>query len=122
MKTYGLTGWLCLLLTLLVALSGSALTACSTNGGGSGKTDATGSQTTASAAHETAESTATTDDWSAIRPNAPSGELRLWWSRRSNLNPLLDSSESGLAIHRLIFQGLLPSMPISRFNRCWQIN
>jgi len=37
---------------------------------------------------------------------APSGVLRLWWSKRTSLNPLLDMSESGLAANRLIFQGL----------------
>ncbi|HAL74631.1 MAG TPA: hypothetical protein DCM45_06015 [Clostridiales bacterium] len=38
--------------------------------------------------------------------DAPSGVLRLWWSKRTSLNPLLDVSESGVAANRLIFQGL----------------
>lgn len=39
-------------------------------------------------------------------PAAPSGILRLWWSTRSTLNPLLDLSESGIAASRLVFEGL----------------
>lgn len=49
---------------------------------------------------ETAESVLT------IKPAAVSGTLRLWWLRRQTLNPLLDSSEAGMAANDLIFEGL----------------
>ncbi len=35
-----------------------------------------------------------------------SGELRLWWSKRQILNPLLDNSQSGQSVNGLIFDGL----------------
>ncbi len=40
------------------------------------------------------------------RPDAASGVLRLWWSKRQTLNPLLDLSKSGQDINDLLYQSL----------------
>ena len=40
------------------------------------------------------------------KPDMASGELRLWWSKRQTLNPLLDNSQSGQSVNCLIFDGL----------------
>ena len=42
----------------------------------------------------------------AQKPDMASGELRLWWSKRQILNPLLDNSQSGQSVNGLIFDGL----------------
>jgi peptide/nickel transport system substrate-binding protein len=60
----------------------------------------TGSATTASAF----ATHATTRTGSV--PDKASGTLRLWWSKRQSLNPLLDASASGQAANDLIFEGL----------------
>lgn len=67
-----------------------------------------GSRTDESAlqGEHTAPTTTVTLETDIQQPSAPSGELRLWWSSRETLNPLLDDSESGQAVNRLIFDGL----------------
>lgn len=50
--------------------------------------------------------TETSESVLTIKPAAASGTLRLWWPRRQTLNPLLDSSEAGMAANDLMYEGL----------------
>ena len=60
--------------------------------------------TTAATATD-ASATDETDDPTGIG-KGPSGPLRIWWTPRTNLNPLQEDSKAGLAVNDLIFQGL----------------
>ena len=87
-----------LTLVLLLLLS----TSCAASPTGN-ETSATSAGTTAPVS--TSSQTTQTTDLNG-RPDAASGILRLWWSKRGSLNPLLDRSQSGQAVNQLIFQGL----------------
>jgi MarR-like DNA-binding transcriptional regulator SgrR of sgrS sRNA len=86
---------LCLLLYSLM----SGITGCSPEAGST-------PESTTSQSSTTAETAATPSASLDSRPQKSSGTMRLWWIHRDTLNPLLDNSQSGRAINRLIFQSL----------------
>jgi peptide/nickel transport system substrate-binding protein len=61
------------------------------------------SETTAKTAVATLEGDSPANPIESLPQSAP---IRLWWSPRTDLNPLLDQSASGQSIHSLVFQGL----------------
>jgi ABC-type transport system substrate-binding protein len=78
----------------------AALSACQPAGTTTGgpETDPATSGTTAASASSTPQI--------SNRPDAASGTLRIWWSRRQTLNPLLDTTRTGHAVNRLVYQSL----------------
>jgi peptide/nickel transport system substrate-binding protein len=93
------------LLVALLVLAMTLLPACAaTNPNASETTAASATQPSSPTQQPTAQPTPTVPV--DAKPGAPSGILRIWWSTRQSLNPLLDNSQSGQAVDRLIYQGL----------------
>ena len=87
--------FLAMILMMAGLLAAAGLPGCAGTSGTTSETPAPGVTTT-----ETSSTEATT------ATPAASGALRLWWSTRQSLNPLLDASASGQAVNRLVFEGL----------------
>lgn len=107
---------ICTMITIVFSMMFSAcLPASAGNSVQDNQTDATTGTDPGQSADTAGESNQTGNPTSADAIDAdrmtwqgqgPGGPLRIWWTVRDKLNPLLEDSKSGQAVNDLIFQGL----------------
>ena len=101
-----LTGLFCLMTTSACSPFATSSTAAT-----SGTASAIGTAKTSGTQTDLANGTTTPPTRSAPEiatqlEDGPSGPLRIWWTQRDSLNPLLEDSKAGQAVNDLVFQGL----------------